>query len=164
MCQLKIEISIDIIPGNNRALSFYLRLRFTLHSQFSPKANPILPSFPYQVLPTILREKETFPRKKPRFFEFSLCTPCSTISFHVPIVMFPLSLCHVGYYISLSRNSVQRAGDRAFYASQEIKGSSEAKCLSFWYYMYEPIVDNTGPNLGKLAVWTKSYDRYARNV
>ena len=27
------------------------------------------------------------------------------------------------------------------------------------YYMYEPIVDNTGPNLGKLALWTRSIDR-----
>ena len=25
--------------------------------------------------------------------------------------------------------------------------------------MYEPIVDNTGPNLGKLAVWTRTRDR-----
>ena len=25
--------------------------------------------------------------------------------------------------------------------------------------MYEPIVDNTGPNLGKLAVWSRTRDR-----
>ena len=40
-----------------------------------------------------------------------------------------------------------------------IAGSSRAQCLSFWYFMYEPIVDNTGPNLGKLAVWTRTFDR-----
>ena len=34
-----------------------------------------------------------------------------------------------------------------------------ARPSSFWYYMYEPIVDNTGPNLGKLAVWTRTRDR-----
>lgn len=64
-----------------------------------------------------------------------------------------------GYYMSLSRNSVQRAGDRAFLTSLEVPGSDRPKCLSFWYYMYEPIVDNTGPNLGKLAVWVQSFDR-----
>ena len=32
--------------------------------------------------------------------------------------------------------------------------------MSFWYYMYEPIVDTTGPNLGKLAVWTRTIDRW----
>eukprot|EP00094_Tigriopus_californicus_P006176 TCALIF_05946-PA protein Name:"Similar to Mamdc4 Apical endosomal glycoprotein (Mus musculus)" AED:0.05 eAED:0.05 QI:15/0.7/0.81/0.90/0.7/0.90/11/507/432 len=63
------------------------------------------------------------------------------------------------YYMSLSRNSVQRAGDRAFLTSLEVAGSDRPKCLSFWYYMYEPIVDNTGPNLGKLAVWVQSFDR-----
>ena len=30
--------------------------------------------------------------------------------------------------------------------------------------MYEPIVDNTGPNLGKLAVWTRTIDRYRLTV
>ena len=65
----------------------------------------------------------------------------------------------LGYYVSLSRSSVQKAGDRAFLLSKEVKGGSMAKCLSFWYYMYEPIVDNTGPNLGKLAVWIRTYDK-----
>ena len=61
--------------------------------------------------------------------------------------------------MSLSRNSVQRAGDRAFFISREISSGSRPQCLSFWYYMYEPIVDNTGPNLGKLAVWSRTRDR-----
>ncbi len=64
-----------------------------------------------------------------------------------------------GYYMSLSRSSVQRAGDRALLISREIEASDGPICLSFWYYMYEPIVDNTGPNLGKLAVWTRTFDR-----
>ena len=64
--------------------------------------------------------------------------------------------------MSLSRNSVQRAGDRAMLVSREISGSSRAQCLSFWYFMYEPIVDNTGPNLGKLAVWTRTFDRWVQ--
>ena len=63
--------------------------------------------------------------------------------------------------MSLSRNSVQRAGDRAFLVSRPLSGSGAGRprCISFWYYMYEPIVDNTGPNLGKLAVWTRFIDR-----
>jgi len=67
--------------------------------------------------------------------------------------------------MALSRASVQRAGDRAFLVSRPItSGTREPVCLSFWYYMYEPIVDNTGPNLGKLAVWTKSLDGNDKEV
>ena len=66
--------------------------------------------------------------------------------------------------MSLSRNSVQRAGDRAMFVSREVTGTNRPQCLSFWYFMYEPIVDNTGPNLGKLAVWTKSFDRYSKLI
>ena len=64
-----------------------------------------------------------------------------------------------GYYLSLSRNGVQRAGDRALLFSREMEGSSQETCLSFWYYMHEPIVDNTGPNLGKLSAWVRSTDK-----
>ena len=69
-----------------------------------------------------------------------------------------------GYYLSLSRNGVQRAGDRALLFSREIQnddnnGGSGETCLSFWYYMHEPIVDNTGPNLGKLSAWVRSADK-----
>jgi len=64
-----------------------------------------------------------------------------------------------GYYVGLSRSSVQRAGDRAILMSEDIKGTGEPGCMSFWYYMYEPIVGNTGPELGKLNVWVRSEDR-----
>ena len=65
-----------------------------------------------------------------------------------------------GFYMQVSRDSIQRAGDRAFFVSREMEGTSRPKCMSFWYYMYEPIVDTTGPNLGKLAVWTRTIDRW----
>jgi hypothetical protein len=65
-----------------------------------------------------------------------------------------------GYFMGLSRNSVQRAGDRAILMSEEIEITEEPTCVSFWYYMYEPIVGNTGPELGKLNVWIRSEDRY----
>ena len=50
---------------------------------------------------------------------------------------------------------VQRAGDRAWMMSPVINGSSKPKCLSFWYYMYEPFIDSGGPSLGGLKVYTK---------
>jgi hypothetical protein len=64
-----------------------------------------------------------------------------------------------GFYMQVSRHSIQRAGDRAFFVSREMEGTTRPRCMSFWYYMYEPIVDTTGPNLGKLAVWTRTIDR-----
>lgn len=64
-----------------------------------------------------------------------------------------------GYYVGLSRDNVQKPGDRALLLSQEMPGSDKSHCVSFWYYMYEPIVDNTGPNLGKLGVWIRTFDR-----
>ncbi|XP_023328229.1 MAM and LDL-receptor class A domain-containing protein 1 [Eurytemora carolleeae] len=64
----------------------------------------------------------------------------------------------LGFFIQLSKDNLQKAGDRAFFVSRELEGSSIPRCLSFWFYMYEPIVDNTGPNLGKLAVWTRTID------
>ena len=47
---------------------------------------------------------------------------------------------------------------RAFFVSQEMDGSKQARCMSFWYYMYEPIVDTSGPNLGTLTIWTRTID------
>jgi len=64
-----------------------------------------------------------------------------------------------GYYMGLSRDTVQQPGDRGMLMSRELPGSSKTQCVSFWYYMYEPIVDNTGPNLGKLALWIRTFDR-----
>lgn len=69
-----------------------------------------------------------------------------------------------GFFMQVSRDSIQRAGDRAFLVSREMEGSSKPRCVSFWYYMYEPIVDTTGPNLGKLAIWTRTIDRQDRLV
>jgi len=66
----------------------------------------------------------------------------------------------LGFFIQLSRDNIQKAGDRAFFVSRELNGTVLPKCLSFWFYMYEPIVDNTGPNLGKLAVWTRTIDKH----
>jgi len=69
-----------------------------------------------------------------------------------------------GFFMQVSRDSIQRAGDRAFLVSREMEGTNKPRCVSFWYYMYEPIVDTTGPNLGKLAIWTRTIDRQDRLV
>ena len=63
-----------------------------------------------------------------------------------------------GFYMYLSHDNIQRAGDRAFFVSQEMDGSRQERCMSFWYYMYEPIVDTSGPNLGTLTIWTRTID------
>ena len=63
-----------------------------------------------------------------------------------------------GFYMHLSHDNIQKAGDRAFFVSQEMDGSRRARCMSFWYYMYEPIVDTSGPNLGTLTIWTRTID------
>jgi len=56
----------------------------------------------------------------------------------------------------LSGVGVQRAGDRAWMVSPIINGSSKPKCLSFWYYMFEPFIDTSGPSLGGLKVYTRT--------
>ncbi len=63
--------------------------------------------------------------------------------------------------MSLSRSNVQKAGDHAVLISREVAAASISgpQCVAFWYYMFEPIVDNTGPNLGKLSVWIKEIDK-----
>ena len=55
-----------------------------------------------------------------------------------------------GYYMSLSRNSVQRAGDRAFFVSREMKSGSRPQCLSFWY-----VGDSVKDKLPLLRRWTE---------
>lgn len=39
-------------------------------------------------------------------------------------------------------------GGTAQLIGREIKGSTEPMCVTFWYLMYEPFIDSTGPSLG----------------
>lgn len=64
-----------------------------------------------------------------------------------------------GFFMQVTRENIRSAGDRAFLVSREMDGSSRPRCMSFWYFMYEPIVDTTGPNLGKMAIWTRTINR-----
>ena len=44
----------------------------------------------------------------------------------------------------VSRENIRSAGDRAFLVSREMDGTTRPRCMSFWFFMYEPIVDTTG--------------------
>ncbi|XP_071534110.1 MAM and LDL-receptor class A domain-containing protein 1-like [Panulirus ornatus] len=61
----------------------------------------------------------------------------------------------LGFYVTLPRGSIQRGGDRAWLMSAVMKGSSDAMCLAFWYFMYEPFIDPAGPSLGSLTVYMR---------
>ncbi|XP_063609951.1 MAM and LDL-receptor class A domain-containing protein 1-like [Penaeus indicus] len=63
-----------------------------------------------------------------------------------------------GFYMTLPRGSVQRGGDRAWFVSTPIKGSADPMCIAFWYFMYEPFIDPSGPSLGSLMVYL-SYEK-----
>ncbi|KAG7196343.1 hypothetical protein KM043_000141, partial [Ampulex compressa] len=41
------------------------------------------------------------------------------------------------------------SGGTAQLISREMKGTEEPICITFWYLMFEPFVDATGPSLGK---------------
>uniref|UniRef100_A0A6A7FLR1 MAM and LDL-receptor class A domain-containing protein 2-like n=1 Tax=Hirondellea gigas TaxID=1518452 RepID=A0A6A7FLR1_9CRUS len=63
-----------------------------------------------------------------------------------------------GYYMTVPKGSVQRAGDRAWLRSTTMKGSTDTMCVSFWYYMYEPFIEPSGPSLGALTLYVWSQD------
>ena len=41
-----------------------------------------------------------------------------------------------GFYMHLSHDNIQKAGDRAFFVSQEMDGSRRERCMSFWYITF----------------------------
>ncbi|CAL4111317.1 unnamed protein product, partial [Meganyctiphanes norvegica] len=63
-----------------------------------------------------------------------------------------------GFYMTLPRGSVQRGGDRAWLVSGTMTGSDDPMCISFWYFMYEPFIDPSGPSLGSLRVYKQTED------
>ncbi|XP_042223309.1 MAM and LDL-receptor class A domain-containing protein 1-like isoform X2 [Homarus americanus] len=60
-----------------------------------------------------------------------------------------------GFYMTLPRGTVQRGGDRSWLVSNTMKGSDDPMCVAFWYFMYEPFIDPSGPSLGSLLVYTR---------
>ncbi|KAJ9580899.1 hypothetical protein L9F63_023923, partial [Diploptera punctata] len=69
-----------------------------------------------------------------------------------------------GYLMSLARNNVQRPGSRAWFTFQEIKPANTPQCLSFWFVLNEPFIDNTGPSLGSLTVYIRTFERVGNPV
>ncbi|PNF30522.1 hypothetical protein B7P43_G09951 [Cryptotermes secundus] len=61
-----------------------------------------------------------------------------------------------GFLMALARNNVQRPGSRAWFSFQEMKATTLPQCMSFWFVLNEPFIDNTGPSLGSLTVYTKN--------
>ncbi|XP_046406809.1 MAM and LDL-receptor class A domain-containing protein 1-like [Ischnura elegans] len=64
-----------------------------------------------------------------------------------------------GFFMALAKNNVQRPGSRAWIMSREFKGGLGPQCISFWYILNEPFIDNTGPSLGVLAIHVKTQDK-----
>ncbi|KAK3871532.1 hypothetical protein Pcinc_023337 [Petrolisthes cinctipes] len=57
-----------------------------------------------------------------------------------------------GFYMTLPRGAVQRGGDRSWLISPTMTGSPDPMCIAFWYFMYEPFIDPSGPSLGSLKL------------
>ncbi|KAL0267745.1 UNVERIFIED_CONTAM: hypothetical protein PYX00_009926 [Menopon gallinae] len=64
-----------------------------------------------------------------------------------------------GYFMTLAKSNIQRPGSRAWLVSKEIRAQTKPRCLSFWYMLNEPFIDNIGPSLGALAVYVKTFDK-----
>ncbi|XP_063218533.1 MAM and LDL-receptor class A domain-containing protein 1-like [Bacillus rossius redtenbacheri] len=69
-----------------------------------------------------------------------------------------------GFFMALARNNVQRPGSKAWFTSPELKGSSNPTCVSFWYVLNEPFIDNSGPSLGSLGVYLRTTDKTGHHV
>ncbi|XP_076309730.1 MAM and LDL-receptor class A domain-containing protein 1-like isoform X2 [Tachypleus tridentatus] len=60
-----------------------------------------------------------------------------------------------GYYMNLVSNSQlpQRGGNVAWLVSPTFPAATMARCMAFYYYMYEKTIDHSGPSLGSLRVY-----------
>ncbi|XP_014480797.1 PREDICTED: MAM and LDL-receptor class A domain-containing protein 1-like [Dinoponera quadriceps] len=62
------------------------------------------------------------------------------------------------YFLGLARvrgGSRSSGGGTAQLVSREMKGSEEPLCITFWYFMFEPFIDSTGPSLGVLRLYVQ---------
>lgn len=59
-----------------------------------------------------------------------------------------------GHIALLSYREPQRSGDTGWLVSPPLTPAT--RCLTFWYYMDEPVISATGPQLGGLKVWIRS--------
>ncbi|XP_066995371.2 MAM and LDL-receptor class A domain-containing protein 2 [Anabrus simplex] len=68
------------------------------------------------------------------------------------------------YFLSLGRMLLQSAGSTTQFTSKEFTGSDQPRCLSFWFFMYEPFIDVSGPSLGVLRVLLQTQGENSRPV
>ncbi|EFN76831.1 Apical endosomal glycoprotein [Harpegnathos saltator] len=63
------------------------------------------------------------------------------------------------YFLGLARlrgGPRSSGGGTAQLVSREMKGSEEPLCITFWYFMFEPFIDSTGPSLGVLRLYVQA--------
>lgn len=63
------------------------------------------------------------------------------------------------YFLGLARlrgSPRSSSGGTAQLVSREMKGSGEPLCVTFWYFMFEPFIDSTGPSLGVLRLYVQA--------
>ncbi|KAL6443422.1 hypothetical protein ACFW04_002935 [Cataglyphis niger] len=63
------------------------------------------------------------------------------------------------YFLGLGRlrgASRSSGGGTAQLVSREMKGTEEPLCITFWYFMFEPFIDSTGPSLGVLRLYLQT--------
>ncbi|XP_011630229.1 MAM and LDL-receptor class A domain-containing protein 1-like isoform X1 [Pogonomyrmex barbatus] len=62
------------------------------------------------------------------------------------------------YFLGLARlrGNSRSSGGTAQLVSRQMKGSEEPLCITFWYFMFEPFIDSTGPSLGVLRLYVQA--------
>ncbi|XP_071553862.1 MAM and LDL-receptor class A domain-containing protein 1 [Temnothorax nylanderi] len=61
------------------------------------------------------------------------------------------------YFLGLGRlRGARSSGGTAQLVSRQMKGSEEPLCITFWYFMFEPFIDSTGPSLGVLRLYVQT--------
>ncbi|XP_025992366.2 MAM and LDL-receptor class A domain-containing protein 1 isoform X1 [Solenopsis invicta] len=63
------------------------------------------------------------------------------------------------FFLGLARlrgGSRSSGGGTAQLVSRQMKGSEEPLCITFWYFMFEPFIDSTGPSLGVLRLYVQT--------
>ena len=66
-----------------------------------------------------------------------------------------------GYFLSLNGDALQpmRGGTSAWIVSPEFASTKGSlKCLSFYYFMYQRVIETGGPSLGGLRVYLRTLD------
>lgn len=72
-----------------------------------------------------------------------------------------------GYFLSLNGDAIQplRGGTSAWIISPEFESTPDLpKCMSFYYYMYQRVIEPGGPNLGGLRVYLRTVGDFGETI